>query len=68
MILAALGVGMMVAGTVLVVIQTGQSWSRPASGAGEQDKTGGKPGISYPAVGLIGVGALLVMLATSGWL
>jgi hypothetical protein len=68
MILAALGVGMMVAGIVLVVIQTGQSWSRPSNRASEPSGEPGKPGISYPAVGLIGVGALLVMLATSGWL
>jgi hypothetical protein len=65
MILAALGVGMMIAGIVLVVIQTGQTWSRPAS---KQEGEPAKPGISYPAVGLIGVGAVLVMLATSGWL
>ena len=68
MILAILGAMMMIAGIALVVIQTGRYWSRPASRTSEPDKTAGKPGISYPAVALIGLGALLVMLATSGWL
>jgi hypothetical protein len=68
MILALLGVVMMVAGIVVVVVQTGQSWSRSASRTSKQDKTGGKPGISYPAVALVGIGTLLVLLATSGWL
>lgn len=68
MILAALGVTMMIVGIGLVVVQTGQSWSRRASSASERPGEKAKPGISYPAVVLIGIGAVLVMLATSGWL
>ena len=68
MILAALGLGMMIAGIVLVVIQSARNWSWPSAAAKRDAKAPEKPGISYTGVILIGIGAVLVMLATSGWL
>jgi hypothetical protein len=67
-ILAALGLGMMVAGIVLVVIQSARNWSWPSAAAKRDAESPEKPGISYSGVILIGIGAVLVMLATSGWL
>lgn len=68
MILAGLGLILMVAGIVLVVVQSARNWSWPSAAAKRDPKEPEKPGVSYPAVGLIGIGAILVMLATSGWL
>ena len=64
MILAVLGAILIIAGVAIVVRTTAETWlQRPA---GRLDETGEKPKITYLAVVLIGLGALLVAIGTSG--
>jgi hypothetical protein len=64
MILAVLGAILIVSGIAMVVRKTAETWAQRR--AGRPDETGKKPKISYPAIVLIGLGALLVAIATSG--
>jgi len=64
MILAVLGAVMITAGVVIVVRKTAETWLQRR--AGKKDETGEKPKISYHAIVLIGLGALLIAIATSG--
>jgi hypothetical protein len=63
MILAVLGAILIVAGVVIVVRKTAETWMQRR--AGKLDETGEKPQISYQAIVLIGVGALLIAISTS---
>jgi|KBSSwiStaDraftv2_1062776.scaffolds.fasta_scaffold362390_2 hypothetical protein len=64
MILAVLGAILIIAGVAIVVRKTAETWLQRR--AGRLDETGEKPKISYYAVVLIGLGALLVAIGTSG--
>ena len=64
MILAVLGAILIISGIVMVVRKTAETWVQRR--AGKLDETGEKPKISYQAIVLIGLGALLVAIATSG--
>lgn len=64
MILVGLGIVLMLAGIVLLLYQSAQNWSSwrvPAHDAPP------RPAVPKSGVILIGMGALLAMLATSGW-
>ena len=63
MILAVLGAILIVAGVVIVVRKTAETWLQRR--AGKLDETVEKPKISYQAIVLIGLGALLVAISTS---
>ncbi|MGH6826304.1 hypothetical protein [Methyloceanibacter sp.] len=63
MILAVLGAILIVAGVAIVVRKTAETWMQRR--AGKLDETGEKPKISYQAIVLIGVGALLIAISTS---
>jgi hypothetical protein len=64
MILAVVGAILIIAGVAIVVRKTAETWLQRR--AGRVDETGEKPKISYPAIVLIGLGALLVAIGTSG--
>ena len=64
MILAVVGAILIIAGVAIVVRKTAETWLQRR--AGRLDETGEKPKISYHAVVLIGLGALLVAIGTSG--
>jgi hypothetical protein len=64
MILAVLGVIMIIAGAVLASRKTAETWLKRR--AGQLDETGEKPKVSYQAIVLIGLGALLLAIASSG--
>ena len=64
MILAVLGAILIIAGVAIVVRKTAETWLQRR--AGRLDETGEKPKISYYAVVLISLGALLVAIGTSG--
>ena len=64
MILSVLGAILIIAGVAIVVRKTAETWLQRR--AGKLDETGEKPHISYPAIVLIGLGALLVEIGTSG--
>jgi hypothetical protein len=64
MIPAVLGVILIIAGAVLVSRKTAETWLKRR--AGHRDETGEKGKISYLPILLIGLGALLVLIATSG--
>jgi hypothetical protein len=64
MILAVVGAILMIFGVVMVARKTAETWAQKR--AGKLDEKGEKPKISYQAIVLIGVGALLMMIATSG--
>ena len=64
MILAALGAILIIAGAVLVTRKTAETWLQRR--AGKLDKTGEKGRLSYLPILLVGLGALLVLIATSG--
>jgi hypothetical protein len=63
-ILAVLGAILIIAGVAIVVRKTAETWLQRR--AGRMDETGEKPKISYLPIILIGLGALLVAIATSG--
>jgi hypothetical protein len=63
-ILAVLGAILIIAGVAVVVRKTAETWLQRR--AGRLDETGEKPKISYLPIVLIGLGALLVAIATSG--
>jgi hypothetical protein len=64
MILAVLGAILIIAGVAIVVRKTAETWLQRR--AGRLDEIGEKPQISYHAIVLIGLGALLVAISTSG--
>ena len=64
MILAVLGSILIIAGVGVVVRKTAETWLRRR--AGHRDETGEKPKVSYLPILLIGLGALLVAISTSG--
>jgi len=64
MIFAVLGAILIIAGVAIVVRKTAETWLQRR--AGRLDETGEKPKISYYAVVLIGLRALLVAIGTSG--
>ena len=64
MILAVVGAILIIAGVAIVVRKTAETWLQRR--AGRLDETGEKSKISYLAVVLIGLGALLVAIGTSG--
>jgi hypothetical protein len=64
MILAVLGAILIIAGVAIVVRKTAETWLQRR--AGRLDETSEKPKISYQAIVLVGLGALLVAIATSG--
>ena len=64
MILAVVGAILIIAGVAIVVRKTAETWLQRR--AGRLDETGEKQKISYLAVVLIGLGALLVAIGTSG--
>jgi len=63
MILAVLGAILIIAGVAIVVRKTAETWLQRR--AGRLDETGEKPKISYQAIVLVGLGALLVAISTS---
>ena len=64
MILAVLGAILIISGIVVVARKTAETWLQKR--AGKLNETGEKPRISYLAIVLIGLGALLVAISTSG--
>jgi hypothetical protein len=64
MILAVLGAILIIAGVGVVVRKTAETWLQRR--AGKLDETAEKGKISYLPILLIGLGALLVLIATSG--
>jgi hypothetical protein len=64
MILAVLGAILIIAGVAIVVRKTAETWLQRR--AGRLDETDEKPQISYLPIVLIGLGALLVAITTSG--
>lgn len=64
MILAVVGAILIIAGVAIVVRKTAETWLQRR--AGRLDETGEKPKVSYLPIVLIGLGALLVTIATSG--
>jgi hypothetical protein len=64
MILAVLGAILIIVGVAIVVRKTAETWLQRR--AGHRDETGEKPQISYLPILLIGLGALLVAISTSG--
>jgi hypothetical protein len=64
MILAVLGAILIIAGVAMVVRKTAETWLQRRTG--KLDETGEKPKISYQPIVLIGLGALLVAIGTSG--
>ena len=64
MILAVVGAILIVAGVAIVVRKTAETWLQRR--AGHLDETGEKPKVSYLAIVLVGLGALLVAISTSG--
>jgi dipeptide/tripeptide permease len=63
MIPAVLGAVLMIAGVIMVARKTAETWLQRR--AGKLDENGEKPKISYLAIVLIGLGALLVAISTS---
>ncbi len=63
MILAVLGAILIISGIVVVARKTAETWLQKR--AGKLHETGEKPKISYVAIVLIGLGALLVAISTS---
>ena len=66
MILTVLGIMSILAGIALVVYQAAQNWSRPGERLRKPAKGEAKPAVSYWVVLLVGVGAILVAIGTSG--
>jgi hypothetical protein len=65
MILTVVGLTLMLAGIVMIVIQAGRNWSW-ARGAAAKEAAGEKARISYAGAFMIAVGAIMVMIGTSG--
>ena len=64
MTLAVLGAILIISGIVMVVRKTAETWLQRR--AGRLDETGEKPKVSHWAIVLVGLGALLLLVATSG--
>jgi putative Mn2+ efflux pump MntP len=64
MILAVSGAILIIVGVIMVVRKTAETWLQRR--AGQLDETAEKPKVSYPAIVLIGLGALLLAIASSG--
>jgi hypothetical protein len=64
MILAVLGVILIISGILMVVRKTAETWAQRR--AGRLDESGEKPKVSRWAIVLVGLGALLLLVATSG--
>jgi hypothetical protein len=64
MILGVLGAILIIVGAVMVVRKTAETWLKRR--AGQLDETAEKPKVSYQAIALIGLGALLLAIASSG--
>ena len=67
MVLAGLGFILMIAGIAMALFHSGRNWAWPGASDQNREAAGKRP---IPPVGmiLIGIGAALVLLATSGWL
>jgi hypothetical protein len=65
MILTVVGLALMLAGIVVVVIQVGRNWSW-ARGVAGRPAADQKAKISYTGAVMIAVGAVMVMIGTSG--
>ncbi len=64
MILAISGVILIIAGAVMVVRKTAETWLQRR--AGKLDETAEKPKVSHWAIVLVGLGALLLAISASG--
>ncbi len=65
MILTVVGLALMLAGIVMIVIQAGRRWSWARGGAAKPE-AGDKAKISYAGAIMLAVGAVMVMIGTSG--
>ena len=63
MILTVLGVILIIAGVLIVVRKTAETWAERR--AGRLNETGEKPRVSHWAIVLIGLGALLLAVSAS---
>ena len=66
MILTVLGAISILAGIGMVVYQAGQNWTRPGERLRKAAPGETRPAVSYWVVLLVGLGAILIAIGTSG--